>query len=255
MLIAAQTRARARGCGTCSPGRAARTHTGGTRRNCSSSSASSGTPGARRLAVLRAAQAAGARLRAGRRPGGRPARRAAGGVNPTLVNHIADRIRSSTEQGKTFLIVEHNMEFVMGLCHHHGARVGRHGDKRAAGDRQDGPARARRLPRARTTTMTDPDSTGDRGRARAGHGGRGGRLRRRGRAARRHIQVPEGCITCVVGPNGAGKSTLLRVISGLLRPRLGTVTLHGEQLTGKSPRQILKPAWSRCRRTTACSTT
>ena len=52
--------------------------------------------------------------------------------------------------------------------------------------------------------------------------------------------VPEGAITCVVGPNGAGKSTLMRVISGLLRPRLGTVTLRGEKLTGKSPRQILK---------------
>jgi branched-chain amino acid transport system ATP-binding protein len=44
----------------------------------------------------------------------------------------------------------------------------------------------------------------------------------------------------VVGPNGAGKSTLLSTISGLLRPRLGEVILHGEKLTGKSPRQILK---------------
>jgi len=52
--------------------------------------------------------------------------------------------------------------------------------------------------------------------------------------------VPEGAITCVVGPNGAGKSTLMRVIGGLLRPRLGTVTLRGEKLNGKSPRQILK---------------
>jgi ABC-type branched-subunit amino acid transport system ATPase component len=51
--------------------------------------------------------------------------------------------------------------------------------------------------------------------------------------------VPEGDITCVVGPNGAGKSTVMRVISGLLRPRLGTVTLRGEKLNGKSPRQIL----------------
>jgi ABC-type branched-subunit amino acid transport system ATPase component len=51
--------------------------------------------------------------------------------------------------------------------------------------------------------------------------------------------VPEGAITCVVGPNGAGKSTVMRVISGLLRPRLGTVTLRGEKLNGKSPRQIL----------------
>jgi ABC-type branched-subunit amino acid transport system ATPase component len=52
--------------------------------------------------------------------------------------------------------------------------------------------------------------------------------------------VPAGSITCIVGPNGAGKSTVMRVISGLLRPRLGTVTLRGESLVGKSPRQILK---------------
>jgi ABC-type branched-subunit amino acid transport system ATPase component len=53
------------------------------------------------------------------------------------------------------------------------------------------------------------------------------------------MQVAEGGITCVVGPNGAGKSTLLAAISGLLKPRLGHVTLRGEQLTGKTPRQIL----------------
>jgi neutral amino acid transport system ATP-binding protein len=40
----------------------------------------------------------------------------AGGVNLTLVNQIADRIRELNAAGKTFLIVEHNMEFVMGLC-------------------------------------------------------------------------------------------------------------------------------------------
>jgi neutral amino acid transport system ATP-binding protein len=40
----------------------------------------------------------------------------AGGVNPTLVGTIADRIRDLNRQGTTFLIVEHNMDFVMGLC-------------------------------------------------------------------------------------------------------------------------------------------
>jgi ABC-type branched-subunit amino acid transport system ATPase component len=54
------------------------------------------------------------------------------------------------------------------------------------------------------------------------------------------IKVMQGGITCVVGPNGAGKSTLLNTISGLLRPRLGEVRLHGERLTGKTPRQILR---------------
>ncbi len=42
----------------------------------------------------------------------------AGGVNPTLINTIADKVRELNRAGKTFLIVEHNMEFVMGLCDH-----------------------------------------------------------------------------------------------------------------------------------------
>jgi branched-chain amino acid transport system ATP-binding protein len=54
------------------------------------------------------------------------------------------------------------------------------------------------------------------------------------------LQVMDGGITCVVGPNGAGKSTLLATISGLLRPRLGEITLHGERLTGRTPRQVLQ---------------
>ncbi|HTX81757.1 MAG TPA: ABC transporter ATP-binding protein [Streptosporangiaceae bacterium] len=41
----------------------------------------------------------------------------AGGVNPSLILQIADRIRQLNQAGRTFLIVEHNMEFVMGLCH------------------------------------------------------------------------------------------------------------------------------------------
>ena len=47
-------------------------------------------------------------------------------------------------------------------------------------------------------------------------------------------------ITCIVGPNGAGKSTLLRVISGLLKPRHGTITYDGRSIGGLSPRQILE---------------
>ena len=39
----------------------------------------------------------------------------AGGVNPTLINHLANRIQELNAAGKTILVVEHNMEFVMGL--------------------------------------------------------------------------------------------------------------------------------------------
>ena len=52
----------------------------------------------------------------------------AGGINPTMLNYLADRIRTLNQRGVTFLIVEHNMEFVMGLCArvmvmHRGTRI------------------------------------------------------------------------------------------------------------------------------------
>jgi ABC-type branched-subunit amino acid transport system ATPase component len=41
----------------------------------------------------------------------------ASGVNPTLVNQILDYIRRlRDEQGKTFLVVEHDMRVIMNLC-------------------------------------------------------------------------------------------------------------------------------------------
>ena len=40
----------------------------------------------------------------------------AGGVNPTMINQLTERINSLNKDGVTFLVVEHNMEFVMGLC-------------------------------------------------------------------------------------------------------------------------------------------
>jgi len=54
------------------------------------------------------------------------------------------------------------------------------------------------------------------------------------------LSVEQGGITCIVGPNGAGKSTILRLVSGLLRPRLGGVHFDGMSIAGLSPRQILE---------------
>ena len=54
------------------------------------------------------------------------------------------------------------------------------------------------------------------------------------------LELEKGTITCIVGPNGAGKSTVLRVISGLLKAASGSVSLHGTELVGKSPAEILK---------------
>jgi branched-chain amino acid transport system ATP-binding protein len=53
------------------------------------------------------------------------------------------------------------------------------------------------------------------------------------------LEIEQGAIACIVGPNGAGKSTVLRTVSGLLRPREGTVTLDGTELHTLSCAQIL----------------
>lgn len=53
------------------------------------------------------------------------------------------------------------------------------------------------------------------------------------------LMVEQGTTTCIVGPNGAGKSTVLRVLSGLLRPRLGAITFDGASIVGLEPRAIL----------------
>lgn len=49
------------------------------------------------------------------------------------------------------------------------------------------------------------------------------------------LTLNEGEIVTILGPNGAGKSTLLRTIVGLVKPRTGTVTFDGENLTGRTP--------------------
>jgi len=46
------------------------------------------------------------------------------------------------------------------------------------------------------------------------------------------LTVDQHEIVTILGPNGAGKSTLLRAISGLLRPRKGTVRFAGDNVTG-----------------------
>jgi ABC-type branched-subunit amino acid transport system ATPase component len=41
----------------------------------------------------------------------------AGGVNPVMVERLGEYIRELNRQGISFLVVEHNLGFVMGLCH------------------------------------------------------------------------------------------------------------------------------------------
>ena len=182
----------------------------------------------------------------------------AGGVNPTLIGHLADRIKELNKAGKTFLVVEHNMEFVMGLCDRvtvlsQGATLTSGTPTEVRGDpavldaylggeddsetqRELVVGRAGAAPRARVLVPAPAAGAHEpllrvRGVC-AGYGG-GDILKDVS------IEVPDGRITCIVGPNGAGKSTLLATISGLLRPRVGEVRLRGERISGLTPGQIL----------------
>lgn len=48
-----------------------------------------------------------------------------------------------------------------------------------------------------------------------------------------NVEVHKGQIVSIIGANGAGKTTLLRTISGLVKPRTGTVEFEGAPLPRK----------------------
>jgi branched-chain amino acid transport system ATP-binding protein len=53
------------------------------------------------------------------------------------------------------------------------------------------------------------------------------------------ISIDEGEIVTLIGANGAGKSTTLRTISGLIKPRQGSITLRGKKIDGMRPHEIV----------------
>ncbi len=52
------------------------------------------------------------------------------------------------------------------------------------------------------------------------------------------ITIDKGEIVTLIGSNGAGKSTTLRTISGLRRPKQGSVTLEGKRIDGIPPHEV-----------------
>jgi branched-chain amino acid transport system ATP-binding protein len=53
------------------------------------------------------------------------------------------------------------------------------------------------------------------------------------------LRVEAGQVVSIIGPNGAGKSTVFRTIFGLLPARQGRVLLAGEDVTNRSPADVL----------------
>ncbi len=60
------------------------------------------------------------------------------------------------------------------------------------------------------------------------------------------LRVDEGELVTIVGSNGAGKTTTLLTISGILRPRQGTVRYQGQDITGTAPHVIVQRGISHC---------
>jgi branched-chain amino acid transport system ATP-binding protein len=53
------------------------------------------------------------------------------------------------------------------------------------------------------------------------------------------LEVNQGEIVTLIGSNGAGKSTTLRAISGILKPRTGSITFNGERIDGVEGHEIV----------------
>jgi branched-chain amino acid transport system ATP-binding protein len=52
------------------------------------------------------------------------------------------------------------------------------------------------------------------------------------------LEVPHGEIVAIVGANGTGKSSLIRTISGIEKPRAGTIRFAGNDVTGRASHEI-----------------
>jgi ABC-type branched-subunit amino acid transport system ATPase component len=160
------------------------------------------------------------------------------GLNESETATLGDLLREVAESGLAVLLVEHDMQFVMGTCERiHVLDFGRIISVGTPKDVQaDATVRAAYLGEAEEQTRRAPTV--------ASHDGDG----RPPALELRHIRagygaieilhgvsltVPAGSVFALLGPNGAGKTTTLRVASGELAPDSGEVLLNGRAVTGK----------------------
>jgi branched-chain amino acid transport system ATP-binding protein len=54
------------------------------------------------------------------------------------------------------------------------------------------------------------------------------------------LSVHKGEIVTLIGSNGAGKSTTLRTISGLLKPKSGTIDFNGQRISGREGHEVVE---------------
>jgi branched-chain amino acid transport system ATP-binding protein len=54
------------------------------------------------------------------------------------------------------------------------------------------------------------------------------------------LEVPQGKLVTLIGSNGAGKTTTMRAISGMIKPKAGSITLGGKDITGLDSHRIAR---------------